>query len=157
MVADIQRQKDNGYIQIAPVVDVRTRAKKGEPKKLKPRPQNAHRLVVLAYKRSATILKIWKDLGTWDVNHCDSEEEVERMLAGAQASHLCHQPTCINPDHIVVEPKETNEGRKACRRLGLVVVTEIEGRTYRLEPEHQCACPEPKCIFMVERREAKLQ
>lgn len=78
------------------------------------------------------------------------------MLAGEQASHLCHHPTCINPEHVVVEPKEANEGRKTCKRVGLVVETVIDGKVYRLEPEHQCTCPGVKCIFMLERREAKL-
>jgi hypothetical protein len=44
------REQNNGYIQIAPVVLVRTRAGKGEAKKAKPKPQNAHRLVVFAHK-----------------------------------------------------------------------------------------------------------
>ncbi|KAH0558606.1 hypothetical protein GP486_004742, partial [Trichoglossum hirsutum] len=44
-------REENGYVQIAPLVDIRTRARKGETKKPKARPQNAHRLVVIAHKR----------------------------------------------------------------------------------------------------------
>jgi len=98
--------QQNGYIQIAPVVVAHSRAKKGEEKKEKPPPQNAHRLVVLAHKPQA---------------------DFERMLAGEHASHLCHNTICINPEHIVVESK-ANEARKACRALGLIVIVEIDGR-----------------------------
>jgi Zinc-binding loop region of homing endonuclease len=78
------------------------------------------------------------------------------MLEGQHASHLCHQPTCINPLHINVEEKTVNESRKDCGRLGLIIETEINGAIYRLEPQHKCSCPGPKCIFRVERRIATL-
>lgn len=51
LVQKSPNRDDNGYIQIAPVVELRSRAKKGEEKKRKASPQNAHRLVVMAHKR----------------------------------------------------------------------------------------------------------
>ena len=41
---------------------------------------------------------------------------VRRMLFGGEhASHRCHQPTCINHEHIIVEGKPENEARKSCK------------------------------------------
>jgi hypothetical protein len=120
-------------VQIAPVVEVRTRAKKGEARKTKALPQNAHRLAIIAYK---------------------SEEEIARLIAGEHASHLCHQPTCINGDHLVVEPKSANEGRKECRALGPIIKVTIGGVEYTLPPNGACGCEGKKCIFMIERRSA---
>lgn len=125
--------QDNGYIQVAPVAAIRIRVKKGEPPRRKPAPQNAHRLVVLASK---------------------SDDEFQRLLAGEHASHLCHQPTCINPAHIVVESRAVNEGRKRCRALGPIIKTEWKGEQLTLPPLGKCRCPGVKCIFMIERREA---
>jgi len=79
------------------------------------------------------------------------------MLAGEHASHLCHNPTCVAPAHVVVEPKAANEGRKACRALGPIIVTRIGGVEYRLPPNGRCECPGEKCIFMVEERVAEKQ
>ena len=31
-----------------------------------------------------------------------------------QVSHLCHQPTCFNPEHLVVETREENLARNRC-------------------------------------------
>jgi hypothetical protein len=75
------------------------------------------------------------------------------MLGGQHASHLCHQPTCINPDHIVVETKEKNEGRKACKKAGSIIITEWKGEELVLPPNNDCRC-EPPCIYMIERRVA---
>ncbi len=32
-----------------------------------------------------------------------------------QVSHLCHNPGCFNPNHVVVEPRELNVARNTCR------------------------------------------
>jgi hypothetical protein len=82
------------------------------------------------------------------------DREIDHLLAGEQASHLCHQPTCINPEHIVVEPKAANEGRKACRALGPIFKTVWQGKELTLPPQGVCNCSGRKCIFMIERREA---
>jgi hypothetical protein len=87
--------------------------------------------------------------------HVHSDDEILRLLAGEQASHLCHQPTCIRADHIVVEPKAANEGRKACRALGPIIRTKIEGKSFVLPPKGECHCVGAKCIFMIEEREAR--
>lgn len=31
-----------------------------------------------------------------------------------QASHLCHNPHCLNWRHVALEPKQVNESRKFC-------------------------------------------
>ncbi|RTE70188.1 hypothetical protein BHE90_015413 [Fusarium euwallaceae] len=85
----------NGYVQIAPVVETRTRVRRGEPRKSKPLPQNGHRLAVVAWH----------------------PEEAKRHLLEdeSHASHLCGNPLCIEPSHIHIEPKTANEARKGCR------------------------------------------
>lgn len=45
------------------------------------------------------------------------------MLAGEHASHLCHQATCVNPAHVVVEHKEKNEAHKGCKARGPIIRT----------------------------------
>lgn len=83
-----------------------------------------------------------------------SDDDVQRLFAGEQASHLCHQPTCINRQHIVVEPKAANEARKGCP-LGPTIITQYNGVTLRLVSPNQCSCPGQKCVAMVERRVAE--
>lgn len=34
---------------------------------------------------------------------------------GHDRSHLCHFSMCVNPDHIIIEPKAVNQGRKLQR------------------------------------------
>lgn len=125
--------QDNGYVQIAPVVGERTRVGKGQARRTKPAPQNAHRLVVVAHK---------------------ADEEIARLLAGQHASHLCHNTTCIAEGHIVVEPKEWNEGRKCCPGAQPTYVAVWRGEEIMLPPEGKCVCPGEKCISMIIRREA---
>ena len=31
-------------------------------------------------------------------------------------SHLCHDKNCLNPDHLVLEPRDTNNLRKNCKK-----------------------------------------
>jgi hypothetical protein len=84
-----------------------------------------------------------------------SAGDIARLLAGEHASHLCHQTNCINPAHIVVEPKARNEARKACRALGPIIRTQIGGEWFVLDRPGGCECPGEKCIAMVEVREAR--
>lgn len=66
---------------------------------------------------------------------------------GEEASHLCHHSTCINPLHITVEPKEANEGRKACLLLSRKRIIKLEGvTTLVVDPAQACAC-NPPCIL----------
>lgn len=99
-------------MKIQPVVEVRSRAKKGETKKVKDKPYGAHRVVVLLHHRYFEFPYYFSQV----ILISDSAEAIQRMLfLGHHASHLCHQPTCINPDHIVVEDKADNEARKVCK------------------------------------------
>lgn len=34
-----------------------------------------------------------------------------------ECSHLCHEPTCFNPEHIHVEPAAVNKSRNFCVQL----------------------------------------
>ena len=34
-------------------------------------------------------------------------------------SHLCHTPLCINPQHLVLEPRSTNSERQTCNLQGI--------------------------------------
>jgi len=38
-------------------------------------------------------------------------------MTSLDASHLCHNPLCINPRHIVLEPSIENQHRKGCQGL----------------------------------------
>lgn len=40
---------------------------------------------------------------------------------GREASHLCHNPACVNPDHLVFEDGEVNKSRGCCLLYGRVV------------------------------------
>lgn len=35
-----------------------------------------------------------------------------------EASHLCHNPACVNPDHLVFESGEVNKTRGCCKMFG---------------------------------------
>lgn len=37
-----------------------------------------------------------------------------------EVSHLCHNPACFNPDHIVIEPKLDNASRIGCKNTCLM-------------------------------------
>jgi len=37
---------------------------------------------------------------------------------GEEASHLCHEPTCVNPKHLCLEDGETNKSRGSCKLYG---------------------------------------
>jgi hypothetical protein len=36
---------------------------------------------------------------------------------GDHASHLCHNPKCLNPEHLIWEPRHKNEKRNRCQNL----------------------------------------
>lgn len=75
------------------------------------------------------------------------------MLDGDHASHQCHNPRCLNPDHLIVETKAMNEARKDCA-MRVLVYTVIGGVKYELQPK-ACNCQGAKCIITkVEERVA---
>lgn len=128
LVQKVANRDENGYIQIPPVgfLDIHRTGKKT-------RMQNAHRLVIIAYK---------------------SEEEIRRLLWDLeQASHICHEPRCIKEEHLCVEPKNQNEDRKGCK--GRVEVWAIiNGVKYVFKAK---ACPHnPPCLADVEERVAEI-
>ncbi|KAL7010295.1 hypothetical protein EMMF5_000316 [Cystobasidiomycetes sp. EMM_F5] len=88
--------------------------------------QSLHRLV-LALNGRDEVLKLYKE--NWD------------------ASHLCHQPTCLNPQHIIAESHEDNLSRRECAGK-TVYVGESRGQVWEIQPE---ACKHtPACIYKVQ-------
>ena len=43
---------------------------------------------------------------------------VKSLPSQCEASHRCHTKTCINPDHLSLEPKRVNMARKSCKANG---------------------------------------
>jgi hypothetical protein len=86
--------KGDGYVAVRPLVAASgTRSAKGTraPKRAE---QYVHRLAI----------KAWK-----------GETEVKRMYQGGTAnevSHRCDEPSCFNPDHLLIEDHGANEKRK---------------------------------------------
>lgn len=116
---------ENGYIQIAPI-STSPRGLAGSSSK-GPIAQIASRLVIIAEGSGA---------------------ERKLLLSGdeMQASHLCHDPACINKNHIVVESKIDNERRKICRKKLFVCCVEREG-LWEILLESVYTCPhEPACL-----------
>jgi len=117
---------EHGYLQMAPAV--LAVAHHQEPTIA---PQLAHRVACYIYK---------------------SAVEVQRMLYGNHhASHLCANERCINPDHLVIEPKAMNESRKECSSK-LHIVTTIQDQQYIL-PAKACTHV-PACLIKAEQRDA---
>lgn len=120
---------ENGYIQLAPVVECSVRSPNGTHRN-PVLPQGAHRLAVRAWK---------------------TEDEFQRLVRGEEASHLCHQKSCFNPSHIVVESKCSNELRKRCAAYRAVVtLVNWMGINFKVLPTMKCGCTGAKCIHMVQ-------
>lgn len=118
------RDNDTGYIQIAPI-STNTRGLAGS-KNDNLQSQNAHRLVVMALK--------------------SEEDRCNLIEKGWEASHLCHNPTCIEETHIVVEAKKDNEARKVCKgkfTAGYILINGI--RTLVFKSDHVCH-HSPSCL-----------
>lgn len=42
------------------------------------------------------------------------EDDIKKNLNTLTASHLCHQPLCLNPEHLCMERLEVNQSRNVC-------------------------------------------
>ncbi|KAJ8100660.1 hypothetical protein POJ06DRAFT_253352, partial [Lipomyces tetrasporus] len=81
-----------------------------------------------------------------------SEVDVYNLLCrGYEASHLCHQPACINPDHLAVETMAANKSRKICSGKVNVKMS-VNGRDYLLKTEEYPHSP--PCVIRLESRAA---
>lgn len=59
----------------------------------------------------------------------DAREDANGMSRRMELSHLCHNPGCINPAHLTMEPRATNQARMHCghkTELEIERVWEIE-------------------------------
>lgn len=41
-----------------------------------------------------------------------------KLARGLHCSHLCHNPMCVEPSHLVAEDPKSNTGRNACKECG---------------------------------------
>ncbi|KAK9384654.1 zinc-binding loop region of homing endonuclease-domain-containing protein [Lipomyces mesembrius] len=126
-----KKPDNNGYVKIRPVAVFTGHALKDGPKKIRDKYQHAHRVVCYLTK-------------------CD--EDVHNMLyRGYEVSHLCHQPRCINADHLVVETHKDNDSRRICAvKVDIKIL--VDGRDYILDAEE---CPHsPRCIIRLDSRAA---
>jgi hypothetical protein len=46
------------------------------------------------------------------------EDGAYNITNGEEASHLCHYPPCVNPDHLVLEGGDINKTRACCQLFG---------------------------------------
>ncbi|KAI1346358.1 hypothetical protein F5Y01DRAFT_319799 [Xylaria sp. FL0043] len=56
-------------------------------------------------------------------------------------SHLCHNPLCVNPSHIVYEPTSYNIRRQECQKRASFL------RTYGQDVPSGCCLHEPPCLM----------
>lgn len=56
---------------------------------------------------------------------------------GMTASHLCHNPMCIRPEHLCTETIHQNSSRNHCQSW-----IRVDGKLYHVCPH------EPKCLFL---------
>jgi len=45
------------------------------------------------------------------------KDELRQLADGKQVSHLCHNPNCFQPEHLVVEDAAVNLSRNKCIRV----------------------------------------
>ncbi|KAK9485190.1 hypothetical protein V1527DRAFT_151949 [Lipomyces starkeyi] len=85
----VQKKTSAGYCRILPVAVFTgvARKVKGEPRKIKDLPKLPSRTAA-------------------------SDSDV--LYKGYEASHLCQQPACINPDHLVVESHQAHVSGQSC-------------------------------------------
>lgn len=63
-----------------------------------------------------------------------------------QHSHLCHNPFCCNPAHIVIEPQWMNQKRNYCRGNIITDAIEMNSKKSIKVEIHDCLML-PKCLF----------
>lgn len=51
-----------------------------------------------------------------------------RFKLAYDVSHCCHEPGCVNPAHLEHEPHVINVGRERCRKAGLCLGHEHDGK-----------------------------
>lgn len=75
-------------------------------------------------------------------------DDVNRMInEQLDASHLCGEPNCFNPDHLVVESRMVNEDRKSCQRNSFVSELVLESGDILEIGTVGSSCPHaPQCI-----------
>ena len=54
-------------------------------------------------------------------HHIIDIEKYNKTGSRLEVSHLCHCKSCLNPDHLVLEPGPTNLERKMCKKSGVCI------------------------------------
>jgi len=73
------------------------------------------------------------------------------VLYGENASHLCHNPACINPDHLVIESAHKNNIRVGCPCWS----HSTNGEKQSICPHApQCLCPDLKGLMDKQKEHA---
>lgn len=69
------------------------------------------------------------------------QQDLQGVSEGKQVSHLCHNRTCFQPDHLVVEDAKVNRERNKCQ--GWTWITCPCGCNYKFNP----CTHSPQCIL----------
>ena len=67
-----------------------------------------------------------------------------------EASHLCHHPRCINPQHIIIETRRKNLKRNMC--IGHSDLVECKCGAYNSPCTHTHV---PPCLLPKDKKEAE--
>lgn len=51
-------------------------------------------------------------------NKLDKIPKIDHLGNILQVSHLCHNPACVNAEHLSLEPQQVNQERKMCFKSG---------------------------------------
>lgn len=61
----------------------------------------------------------WRSAGAHQIAHYVKTGRWERQAEGRVVRHLCHNPPCCNPDHLVGGSHQDNSDDQVARRLGI--------------------------------------
>jgi hypothetical protein len=97
--------------------------------------------------------------GTHEVSAAGSKSIKWRGLTILQVSHLCHNPRCFRPSHVVVETRAENLARNSCQ--GHVVVTAPDGTVinpcWHWQTGVRKACILPRVVIPADMRSEHLE
>ena len=68
--------------------------------------------------------------------------ELRGLLKKKQVSHLCHQRTCFNASHLIVEDRKTNQDRTKCRGWTWIKAPKGKHKFNPCQHHPQCILPQ---------------